>query len=290
MGRTPSIATIGGFTRSVVCCAFGELVADVVVPPCMDIKAVVISFISFKNPFNYNLICKTSERTIHSYPNVFPPPDDSHPEKGDNKEDNLVRGKRFTQEEDEVVFKYILERKLGEQGLDMVLNCKKYPNVKRCWKEIGTTYPTDYIGQFINGLKSYLEGPRIVNGLKKSVKGFLHTKKSMGTGERHWQMNMEDIDKLFSLVNYDLQLKVSEEKRSRHGMSRDNICWTAVSDKLSSRFQANCCLKWYCQLASPMVSEGLWADIDDFRLVSVLFNFDARCIEDVEWDHLLDHR
>ncbi|KAG8378888.1 hypothetical protein BUALT_Bualt07G0031400 [Buddleja alternifolia] len=132
---------------------------------------------------------------------VFPPPEDSHPEKRDNEEDNMVKGKQFTQEEDE-----------------------------------------------------------------------------------------KEYQKLFSLVNYDLQLKVSEEKRSRHGMLRDNICWTAVRDKLSSRFQANCCLNWYNQLVSPMVSEGLWADIDDFRLVSVLFNFDARCIEDVEWDHLLDHR
>ncbi|KAL2479254.1 myb family transcription factor [Forsythia ovata] len=104
----------------------------------------------------------------------------------------------------------------------------------------------------------------------------------------HW--SQEEYQGLFDLVNSDLQEKVFEEKRSKHGMLRDNICWTAISDKLSTRNQANCCLKCYGQLTSPMVAEGTWADVDDYRLLSVLFNLDSRCIEDVDWDNLLDDR
>ncbi|PHT96439.1 14 kDa zinc-binding protein [Capsicum chinense] len=73
-------------------------------------------------------------------------------------------------------------------------------------------------------------------------------------------------------------------------MLRDNIAWTAISDKLSTRTEANCCLKWYDQLTSPMVAKGEWADVDDYRLVDALFELDASCIEDVDWDNLLDHR
>ncbi|KAG8378885.1 hypothetical protein BUALT_Bualt07G0031100 [Buddleja alternifolia] len=98
---------------------------------------------SVKNDPNDLRANKSNKKVRFSgHMDVFPPLDDSNPKKRNNEEDNLVRGKRFTPEEDEivkeVVFKYILEHELGEQGLNMVLNCKKYPNVKYCWKEIGT--------------------------------------------------------------------------------------------------------------------------------------------------------
>ncbi|KAL3824841.1 hypothetical protein ACJIZ3_020870 [Penstemon smallii] len=69
-----------------------------------------------------------------------------------------------------------------------------------------------------------------------------------------------------------------------------NICWTAISDKLSTRPQSTCCNKWYKQLTSPMVDQGLWADSDDYRMLGVLYILDANCIEDVDWDNLLDGR
>ncbi|GFZ05923.1 myb family transcription factor [Actinidia rufa] len=36
--------------------------------------------------------------------------------------------------------------------------------------------------------------------------------------------------------------------------------------------------------------QGDWANTDDYRLLIALFNLDACCIEDVDWDNLLDHR
>ncbi|CAA3029962.1 DNA-binding REB1-like [Olea europaea subsp. europaea] len=84
--------------------------------------------------------------------------------------------------------------------------------------------------------------------------------------------------------------RVSAEKRSKHGMLRDNICWMEISDKLSTRNQANCCMKWYNQLTSPILAEGMWADFDDYRLFGVLFNLDSTYIEDVDWDNMLDDR
>ncbi|XP_042490208.1 uncharacterized protein LOC122070156 isoform X2 [Macadamia integrifolia] len=39
-----------------------------------------------------------------------------------------------------------------------------------------------------------------------------------------------------------------------------------------------------------MVAEGLWQDADDFRLLIALYNLDASCVEDVDWDNLLDLR
>lgn len=104
------------------------------------------------------------------------------------------------------------------------------------------------------------------------------------------QWTQEEYQNLFDLVNTDLRLKLSEEKKSKHGMLRDNIAWGAISENLSTRTDANCCLKWYDQLTSPMVAKGEWADTDDYRLVDALFELDASCIEDVDWDNLLDHR
>jgi len=49
-------------------------------------------------------------------------------------------------------------------------------------------------------------------------------------------------------------------------------------------------LKWYQQLASPLVKEGIWADTDDYLLMEALQKVDAVCVEDVDWERLLDHR
>ncbi|KAL0385082.1 UNVERIFIED_CONTAM: hypothetical protein Sradi_2902500 [Sesamum radiatum] len=76
---------------------------------------------------------------------VFPLPGDLDTNRGNDEEEDLVRGKRFTREEDEIVkkavFNYIANHDLGDEGLDMVLNCKKHPQLKGCWKEIGSAIP-----------------------------------------------------------------------------------------------------------------------------------------------------
>nr|CAB3469871.1 unnamed protein product [Digitaria exilis] len=71
---------------------------------------------------------------------------------------------------------------------------------------------------------------------------------------------------------------------------RDNISWEAISEKLTTRSNKDCCLKWYQQLASPLVKEGTWADTDDYLLMEALQKVDAVCVEDVDWERLLDHR
>lgn len=79
-------------------------------------------------------------------------------------------------------------------------------------------------------------------------------------------------------------MKYCEEKMSMHGMLWDNIPRTAISDKLSTQFDANCCLKWYGQLTSRMVYEGKWTNVDDYRQTDALYQLDASCFEDVDWD------
>ncbi|KAK6152306.1 hypothetical protein DH2020_014941 [Rehmannia glutinosa] len=251
---------------------------------------------------------------------VFPLPGDSNTEKENEEEDNLVRGKRFTREEDEIVkeavFNYILEHDLGDEGLNMVLNCIKYPMVKGCWKEIASAIPyRPYTAIYYRAqilfrrsetrkwtqeeydeiLKHQQEHGNEWKELAEELgRHSLHVKDTWRRiklrNRKKGQWSQEEYQKLFDLVNSDLLLKVSEEKKSKYGMLRDNICWTAISDVLATRSQATCCLKWYKQLTSTMVAEGAWADADDYRLVGALYSIDATCIEDVDWDNLIDDR
>ncbi|KAL8520616.1 hypothetical protein ACS0TY_011235 [Phlomoides rotata] len=251
---------------------------------------------------------------------VFTLLDSSNTEEGNGEEDDLVRGKRFTSAEDEIVkqavLNYIEEHELGDEGLDMVLNCSKHPNVKGCWKEIGSAIPyRPYIAIYnrarilfmrsenrkwtqeeYDAIMKYHEvyGNKwkpLADELGKHtwhVKDTFRRIKLPNLKKGNWSQG--EYQKLFDLVNTDLQLKVSEEKKSKHGMLRDNISWSAISDELSTRNQANCCTKWYKQLTSPMVAEGVWADSDDYRLLSALYSLDATCMEDVDWDDLVDNR
>ncbi|KAL5771868.1 hypothetical protein ACOSQ2_011792 [Xanthoceras sorbifolium] len=241
---------------------------------------------------------------------VFPPPD------------GLVRGKRFSLEEDEMIKKavllYIECRKLGEEGIDMVLHCRSYPEVKKCWKEIGAALPwrpyesiyyrAHNIFERDENRKWSPEELQLVRQFHekhgsdwKILAGALgkhrfHVKDAWRRiklpNMKKGQWSQEEYQNLFDLVNLDLCMKASdsEEKKSKHGMLRDNIGWEAISDKLTTRTNAICCRKWYNQLTSPLVAEGKWADTDDYYLVSALFALDACCIEDVDWDNLLEHR
>ncbi|GAV64044.1 Myb_DNA-bind_6 domain-containing protein [Cephalotus follicularis] len=246
---------------------------------------------------------------------------DYGPSDGENiEEDGLVRGKRYTLEEDqmikEAVANYIDTHMLGENGLDMVLNCKLHPEIKDCWKEIGAALPwrpcvsiyyrAHIIFQRSEERKWTPEELKLIkdhyqkNGSDwKSLADVLgkHRFHVKDAWRRHKLPNMkkgswsqDEYQNLFDLVNIDLRLKACEEKKSKHGMLRDNICWGAISDKLETRNNATCCIKWYKQLQSPMVAKGIWADVDDYILLDKLNNLDACCIEDVDWDNLLEHR
>lgn len=243
----------------------------------------------------------------------------SNAEKG-NGEDNLLRGKRFTSAENEIVkqavLNYIEKHELGDEGLDMILNSRKHTNMKGCWKEIASAIPyrpyrSVYARARILFMRS--ESRKWTQEEKDAVLAYHEVhgnnwKLLAGVlGKHRWHVkdtyrrikltnlkkgkwSQEECQKLFDLVNTDLQLKLSEEKKSKHGMLRDNICWSAISDELSTRNVATCCMKWYRQLTSPMVADGVWADSDDYRLLSALYSLDATCMEDVDWDDLVENR
>ncbi|CAH9127193.1 unnamed protein product [Cuscuta epithymum] len=238
-----------------------------------------------------------------------------------NKEvDKLVEGKRFSKEEDEIikeaVSKYIEEHELGDEGLNMVLNCKSLPNLRGCWKQIGAALPQrPYRAVYNRAQKMFRkseipwteeEYEFVKKYHEKHGNRWAEMAEELGKYRTHvfnaWlrriklpnlkkgRWSQEEYQTLFDLVNIDLQLKVSEEKKSRHGMLRDNICWIAISDKLASRNNTKCCNKWYRHLTSPLVAEGKWTDSDDYRLVGALYELDGSCIENVDWDNILEHR
>ncbi|KAF2292167.1 hypothetical protein GH714_014727 [Hevea brasiliensis] len=97
------------------------------------------------NPLEKSTLKGTSKRVSFSEEvEVFPLSDDG-PSSNTVQKEEVVRGKRFSHEEDEMVKEAVLNymdaHGLGEEGLQMVLNCKKYPELKNCWKEIGAALP-----------------------------------------------------------------------------------------------------------------------------------------------------
>ncbi|KAI3914644.1 hypothetical protein MKW92_006717 [Papaver armeniacum] len=250
---------------------------------------------------------------------VFPLSDDQ-----DNQEENLrnklVQGKRFTRQEDQIikdaVHNYIEAHELGEEGLDMILNCRKHPNIRTCWKEIGAALPYRPQGAVYERAHTLFERgePRnwtedekavILKFYEKHGPNWKSLAQVLGKDKKHvkdkWRhiyraglkrgkWSQTEYQYLFHLVNKDLQMRVYEEKKSKHGMIRDNISWKAISDRLATRTEMRCCNKWYGQLSSSMVKEGKWGNADDYRLLDELVRLDACCIEDVDWDNLLEHR
>ncbi|XAR59091.1 hypothetical protein NMG60_11014735 [Bertholletia excelsa] len=248
---------------------------------------------------------------------VFPSSDGG---KVNDHKEGLVQGKRFSLEEDEMVkeavFKYIEDHGLGEEGLNMVLKCQSHPEIRHCWREIGAALPyrphsavyyrahilferdenRSWTAEELEMVKKFYgeHGPQWKKLADELGKHRVHLKdawrriKLPNLKKGNW--SQDEYQNLFDLVNKDLRLKAFEEKKSKYGMLRDNISWSAISDKLSTRTGPWCCIKWYNQLTSPMVAQGLWDDADDYRLLDALYSLDAACIEDVDWDNLLDHR
>nr|GLL33213.1 cyclin-D-binding Myb-like transcription factor 1 [Ipomoea trifida] len=265
---------------------------------------------------------KNSQKKVRFSDELEVFPESNVPESGndENEEVELIRGKRFSKIEDEkikeAVYKYIEVHNLGEEGLDMVLNSRSHPKVKNCWKEIGAAIPNRphvavyYRAQIIfrraeNPKWTEEEKALVLQHVKLHGNEWKSLAEELGRHRFHvkdtWRRiklpkmkaghwSQDEYQNLFDLVNTDLQVRITEEKKSKHGMLRDNICWTAISDKLSTRNGPNCCLKWYKQLTSPMVAEGIWSDSDDYRLIGALYNLDETCIENVDWDNLVEHR
>ncbi|KAM3256561.1 hypothetical protein ACQJBY_049166 [Aegilops geniculata] len=241
-------------------------------------------------------------------------------EGGSSGGSELVHGQRFTPEEDATLMEatrdYAEMKQLGEEGLEMIRRCRKFPELKGCWSDIGKSLPhrpheaiykrarilltrsderkwtqEEYhkIRQFVE--KNGTDWKTLSEELGKSeihVKDTSRRIKPKNLRKGRW--TQDEHQNLFDLVNLDMRLKAHQEKNPGHRKLRDNISWEAISDKLTSRNHKNCCLKWYVTLASPLVKQGVWADIDDYRLVEALQKVDAVCIEDVDWESLLVHR
>ncbi|KAF5751360.1 DNA-binding protein REB1-like [Tripterygium wilfordii] len=261
----------------------------------------------------------TRRVSFNDHVEVFPLSDGPSNEKND-QEDGLVRGKRFSPQEDEMVkeavFKYIKAHRLGKESVEMVLYCKSHPETRQCWKEIAAALPwrphesiyyrahtlfqrgekRQWTPEEYETVRKFHEEhgsdwKRLAVDMEKHrihVKDTWRSIKLRNTRKGHW--SQDEYQNLFDLVIVDLHMKALQEKKSKHGMLRDNICWEAISDKLLTRASALCCMKWYDQLTSPMVAEGKWSDTDDYRLMTELNNLDACCMEEVDWDNLLEHR
>ncbi|KAI3901120.1 hypothetical protein MKW92_009431 [Papaver armeniacum] len=268
-----------------------------------------------------NLDSKKSSKRVKfaSHVEVFPPSDDED-DLEETPENKLVRGKRFTKTEDQIikdaVHKYIEVHELGEDGVDMILNCSKHPRLRGCWKEIGaalpyrpweavyqrghTVFERAETRNWTEDEKAFIlrfhekHGPLWKSMADVLGKNRYHVKDTWrrihraGLVKGKW--SQAEYQSLFNLVNKDLRMHVYEEKKSKHGMIRDNISWKAIGNRLASRTDMDCCVKWYKQLSSSMVQEGKWADTDDYRLLDELLRLDACCVEDVDWDNLLEHR
>ncbi|KAK9078946.1 hypothetical protein SSX86_003005 [Deinandra increscens subsp. villosa] len=247
------------------------------------------------------------------------PSSDTKNKKLKTEEEKLVRGKRFTPEEDQIlkdaVQDYITSHELGKEGLNMVLNCSCYPEIRNCWKEIATCIP--YRPQvavyyrahilFERGGKWTEEETEILKkSYEKHGNNWKRVAEELGkskiqvkdkwrkiklTNQKGGRWSQEEYQNLYDMVNVNLKMKVAtQERRSMHGMLRDDISWGVISNKLLTRSDVSCCTKWYGQLTSSLVEEGKWSNADDYWLIKALYELDATCVEDVDWDCVLEHR
>ncbi|XP_062228820.1 DNA-binding protein REB1-like [Phragmites australis] len=242
-------------------------------------------------------------------------------EEGDESgESGLVHGQRFTPEEDaklmEAIKNYTEMKQLGEKGLEMIRASIKHPEIRGCWAEIATSLPHRPMMAIYKRARILLyrsderkwtqqEYEIIRRFVEKNGTGWKKLAMELGKSEIHvkdtWRRikpknlkkgawTQDEYQNLFDLVNFDLRVKAHQKFDPGHRLLRDNISWEAISDKLTTRSHYECCLKWYQQLASSLVKQGTWADTDDYLLVEALQRVDAVCVEDVDWERLLDHR
>ncbi|XP_078437817.1 uncharacterized protein LOC144708394 isoform X2 [Wolffia australiana] len=256
-------------------------------------------------------LSKTRKRVSFSGQDEVFPSTSKEKQVGQGNGENIVHGKRYSQEEDELI------REAVFHYIKMVLNCKAHPEVRGCWGEIGADLPwrtvvsiyrraqillrrsetrkweaeeLDVIRRYYreHGAK-WKEMAEILGKHRLHVKDAWRRRVKMPNPNKG-KWSQEEYQSLFNLVNADLQIKAFEERKTKHGLLRENIAWSAISEKMSTRLEMSCCTKWYKQLTSPMVVKGIWADTDDYLLIDGLLKLDACCMEDVDWDSLVEDR
>ncbi|KAH7575695.1 hypothetical protein JRO89_XS02G0196700 [Xanthoceras sorbifolium] len=188
---------------------------------------------------------------------VFPPPD------------GLVRGKRFSPQEDEMVKKavlsYIESRRLGEEGIDMVLNCRSHPEVKNCWKEIGAALPWRPHESIYYRAHIIFERDENRKWSPEELELVRQFHEKHGSD---WKMLAGALGKhRFHVKDAWRRIRLPNMKKGQWSQEEYQNLFDLVNLDL-------------CK----------WADTDDYYLVSALFALDACCTEDVDWDNLLEHR
>nr|XP_043612536.1 RNA polymerase I termination factor-like [Erigeron canadensis]XP_043612541.1 RNA polymerase I termination factor-like [Erigeron canadensis]XP_043612545.1 RNA polymerase I termination factor-like [Erigeron canadensis] len=260
---------------------------------------------------------KSKKVSFSGHVEVFPSSDTRT--ETETETDGLLRAARFTPEEDkiikEAVHNFIAANNLGDNGIEMVLDSNKH-GLKKCWQDIATCIPyRPYRAVYCRG-RNLLASSKTRGWTPEEIEQLMELHKKYGKDwkkiglelGRHrihvkdaWRRHkfenkktgawsQEEYQNLFDLVNLDLQMKINGEKKSKHGMLRDNIPWSAISDKLLTRSNPICCRKWYDQLQSSLVVEEKWSETDDYKMIGALYELDAACVEDVDWDNLLEHR
>ncbi|KAI4379280.1 hypothetical protein MLD38_005598 [Melastoma candidum] len=226
-----------------------------------------------------------------------------------------VASKRVVFADTMEVFSMRTTNRLGENGVEKLLNCSKH-KLRGCWKEIAKSLPwRDRISVYLRGRMLLKKGggerigwtpedlDLIVQYHKEHGSKWLTLAEALGRyrndvkdmfrkvslgplNKGKW--TPEELDALYNLVNKDLRSRSIYERKTHQGQFRDNIAWTAISEQMGTRHCSACCIKWY-GISSPMVSQKLWDDTDDYRLVDALAKLDPSSFVEVDWDSLLDH-
>uniref|UniRef100_A0A7N0U363 Myb-like domain-containing protein n=1 Tax=Kalanchoe fedtschenkoi TaxID=63787 RepID=A0A7N0U363_KALFE len=215
-----------------------------------------------------------------------------------NSEGDTIQGKRYTQEEDALILQavddYILEHGMAGDGVDrdldegwkrarsLIMNCKKNPELKGCWKEIARAIPRRTIRstyerahilyeraesrkwskEELGTIRKFCEehGPKwrllgdILGKSRKHVKDAYRRVKMATLKKGAW--SQEEYEQLFKLVNNDIIMRATEEKKVKHGMLRDNIAWGAISDKLQTRASPSCSTSGTTRYVPPWCSKA----------------------------------
>ncbi|KAI5064119.1 hypothetical protein GOP47_0020789 [Adiantum capillus-veneris] len=231
-----------------------------------------------------------------------------------------IYGYRFTKEEDAILMdevrRYIKEKKWEEEeGLERMLDSRKYVEAYGCWSVIKRSLPHrpctslrrralklfdkgSFLGRWSKGETQLLrclqkkhenQWKYLSTLIGRSRISIMEKWRCMGRAKATGVWTREELQELSDLVQSCLRFKMLEDKSSRQ-LLRDNISWDKVADAIGTHSHANCCNKWYGNLSAAMVTDGLWASKDDFLLLESLLESGACMEEEVDWNSLLPHR
>ncbi|MCO5555983.1 hypothetical protein L7F22_009527 [Adiantum nelumboides] len=211
-------------------------------------------------------------------------------------------------------------------GLDKVFNSNKHKDACNCWADIKMSLPHRprqavrfraylllepgaHLGKWSEEEEALLkrlqsehgrkwrEFSSVLNRQRSCIKEKWRSLKRLNASKKKgW--TQDELQQLSKMVHESLRMDrlmaSKKQKIDRHifvfEKLRDNIGWEKIADTLGTHNHGPCCSKWYYNLQSSLVSDGHWANQDDFLLLESLLESGASAEEEVEWDNLLEHR